>query len=152
MNFCLNGHVLSLGFPDSSVGKRICLQFRGLQFNSWVRKICWRRDRQPTPVFLRFPCGSADKESACNVEDLGSIPVQYTPVYLAWRITWTEEPGRLQSMGLQRVGHDWVTFTFHSWGYQVVGGGGHVLFLYVLISAQQSAHTRDERELSNHCG
>ena len=74
MNFCLNGHVLSLGFPDSSVGKRICLQFRRLQFDSWVRKICWRRDRLPPPVFLRFPCGSAGKESACNVEDLGSIP------------------------------------------------------------------------------
>ena len=26
--------------------------------------------------------------------------------YLAWRIPWTEEPGRLQSMGLQRAGHD----------------------------------------------
>ena len=26
---------------------------------------------------------------------------------LAWRILWTEEPGRLQSMGLHRVGHDW---------------------------------------------
>ena len=25
---------------------------------------------------------------------------------LAWRIPWTKEPGRLQSMGLQRVGHD----------------------------------------------
>ena len=25
---------------------------------------------------------------------------------LAWRILWTEEPGRLQSIGLQRVGHD----------------------------------------------
>ena len=25
---------------------------------------------------------------------------------LAWRIPWTEEPDRLQSMGLQRVGHD----------------------------------------------
>ena len=25
---------------------------------------------------------------------------------LAWRLPWTEEPGRLQSMGLQRVGHD----------------------------------------------
>ena len=25
---------------------------------------------------------------------------------LAWRIPWTEEPGRLQSMGLQKVGHD----------------------------------------------
>ena len=31
---------------------------------------------------------------------------------LAWRIPWTEEPGRLQSMGLLRVGHDRATFTF----------------------------------------
>ena len=30
---------------------------------------------------------------------------------LAWRISWTEEPGRLQSMGSQRVGHDWTTNT-----------------------------------------
>ena len=30
---------------------------------------------------------------------------------LAWRIPWTEEPGGLQSMGLQRVGNDWATFT-----------------------------------------
>ena len=28
---------------------------------------------------------------------------------LAWKIPWTEEPGRLQSMGLHRVGHDWAT-------------------------------------------
>ena len=28
---------------------------------------------------------------------------------LAWKIPWTEEPGSLQSMGTQRVGHDWVT-------------------------------------------
>ena len=44
------------------------------RFNSWVRKIIWRRDRLPTPVFLLFPGGSDDKESACNVGDLGSIP------------------------------------------------------------------------------
>ena len=31
-------------------------------------------DRLPTPVFLGFPCGSAGKESACNVGDPGSIP------------------------------------------------------------------------------
>ena len=31
---------------------------------------------------------------------------------LAWRIPRTEEPGRLQSMGSQRVGHDWETNTF----------------------------------------
>ena len=29
---------------------------------------------------------------------------------LAWRIPWTEEPGGLQSMGSQRVGHDWSDF------------------------------------------
>ena len=31
---------------------------------------------------------------------------------LAWKIPWTEEPGRLQSMGSQRVGHDWATPQF----------------------------------------
>ena len=29
----------------------------------------------------------------------------------SWRIPWTEEPGRLQSVGLQRVGHNWATNT-----------------------------------------
>ena len=28
---------------------------------------------------------------------------------IAWKIPWTEEPGRLQSMGSQRVGHNWAT-------------------------------------------
>ena len=31
---------------------------------------------------------------------------------LAWRIPWTEKPGRLHPMGSQRVGHDWITNTF----------------------------------------
>ena len=38
---------------------------------------------------------------------------------LAWKIPWAEEPGRLQSMGSLRVGHDWTTslslFTFLHW-------------------------------------
>ena len=38
---------------------------------------------------------------------------------LAWKIPWTEEPGRLQSMGSRRLGHDWVIslslFTFMHW-------------------------------------
>ena len=33
---------------------------------------------------------------------------------LAWRIPWMEKPGRLQSMGLQRVGHDLATSLTHS--------------------------------------
>ena len=51
-----------------------CLQSRRLWFNSWVRKIPWRRNRLPTPVFLGFPCGSAGEESTCNAGDLGLIP------------------------------------------------------------------------------
>ena len=50
------------------------MQRRRPQFDSWVRKIHWRRARLPTPVFLGFPCGSAGKESTRNVGDLGSIP------------------------------------------------------------------------------
>ena len=38
---------------------------------------------------------------------------------LAWKIPWTEDPGRLQSMASRRVGHDWATslslFTFMHW-------------------------------------
>ena len=49
------------------------LQHRRPQFDSWDGKICWRRDRLLTPVFLGFPGGSAGKESACNAGDLGSI-------------------------------------------------------------------------------
>ena len=44
------------------------------QFDSWVGKILWRRDRLPTPVFLGFSGDSVNKESACIVGDLGSIP------------------------------------------------------------------------------
>ena len=46
--------------------KRIHLQCKRSWFYSWVRKICWRRDRLPTPVFFSFPCGSAGKEFSCK--------------------------------------------------------------------------------------
>ena len=41
---------------------------------------------------------------------------------LAWEIPWTEEPGRLQSMGSQRTGQDWVTNTF-TFGWRVDSWG-----------------------------
>ena len=53
---------------------------------------------------------SNGKESTCNAGDLGSIPGQEDPLaeemathssILAWKISWTEEPGRQQSMGTQ---------------------------------------------------
>ena len=61
---------------------------------------------------LLAPCGSDGKASAYNVGEPGSIPdrkdllERATATHssiLAWKIPWTEEPGRLQSMGSQRV-------------------------------------------------
>ena len=49
---------------------------------------------------------------------------------LAWRIPWTEEPGGLQSMGWQRVGHNWVTFTHsltHPYANCCLYSFGHIL-------------------------
>jgi len=67
-------------------------------------------------IYLGYLFGGSDsKVSACNAGDPGSIPGlrrssgegNGSPHHtLAWKIPWTEEPGRLQSMGLQRVGHD----------------------------------------------
>ena len=64
---------------------------------------------------LNFPGGLDGKASVYNVGDLGSIPGSGDPLEkemaihsstIAWKIPWTEERGRLQSMGSQRVGHD----------------------------------------------
>ena len=68
-----------------------------------------------------FTIGDSDgKEFACSAGDLGSIPgsgrscgkgMATHSIILARRIPWTEEPGELQSVGLQRVGHYWMTNT-----------------------------------------
>ena len=67
---------------------------------------------------LHHPRGSDGKVSAYNVEDPGSIPGSGrspgegngNPLqYSCPENPWKEEPGRLQSIGSQRVGYDWVT-------------------------------------------
>ena len=68
-------------------------------------------------IYQGFLGSSADKESTCNAGDPGSIPGlgrspgegKGYPHYsvLTWRIPWT-----IQSMGPQKVGHDWETFIF----------------------------------------
>ena len=64
-----------------------------------------------------FPGRSDGKGSACNVNDLGSSLGREDPLenevathssILAWRVQRMEEPGRLQSMGSQRVKHNWA--------------------------------------------
>ena len=69
------------------------------------------KQSQEVHIITGFPGGSDGKESTCNAGDLGwEDPLEegmatHSSV-LAWRIPWTEEPGGLQSMGVQRAGHD----------------------------------------------
>ena len=69
--------------------------------------------------------GSEVKASASIVGDPGSIPgsgrypwegngISHSSI-LAWRIPWTEKPGRLQSTGSQRAGHDSLHFSILAW-------------------------------------
>ena len=69
-------------------------------------------------VYMGFPAGPDDKESTCSMGDPGLIPGGEDPPEkgmaahsrtFAWRISWTEEPGGLQPMGLQRVTDTWCT-------------------------------------------
>ena len=80
-----------MGFPGGREIKKSACQCRRCKcgFCPWVGKIPWRRKWQPCPLFLP-----------------GESP-------------WTEEPGRLQSMGSLRVGHDWAA-TKHSTGREDV--------------------------------
>ena len=69
------------GFPsDSAVNNSPAMQKTK---ETWVRSLDWEDPLEE---------GMATHSSIC-----------------AWRIPWTEEPGGLRSMGLQRVGHDGAT-------------------------------------------
>ena len=73
-----------LGFPGGTSGKELtcqCRRHKRGRLDPWVRKIPWGRALAPHSSIL------------------------------AWRIPRTEEPGRLQSIWLQRVGHDWSNLT-----------------------------------------
>ena len=99
-----------MGFWGSSAGKEsTCSAGDPVQFDSWLEKLPWRRDRLLIPVILGFPCGSEGKEPASNERHLGLIPGlrrfscrrawQPTPVCLPGESPGTEEPGGLHFMG-----------------------------------------------------
>ena len=57
-----------------------------------------------------------------GLEDLLKKKMAAHSRILAWKIPWTEEPGRLQSVGSQRVGHDWATsLSLRTWTLEYVG-------------------------------
>ena len=73
----------------------------------------------PTPVLIRaslvaqmvknLPVMQETWVQSLGWEDLLKEGMATHSSVFAWRIPWTEEPGGLQSMGSQRLGHDWVT-------------------------------------------
>ena len=79
-----------------------------------------RRASQVARVVKNPPASAGDVREVGLIPGLGrslshsSILVATHSNILAWRIPWTEEPGRLQSMGWQRVGHNWSNLAQHS--------------------------------------
>ena len=75
-------------------------------FNIW-------RDRTSlvAQVVKRLPTMWETQVQSLGQEDPLENEMATHSSILAWKIPWTEEPGRLQSMGSQRVGHDWATFS-----------------------------------------
>jgi len=74
----------------------------------------WRRNRRywASLVAQRVKCLTAIWETrlqSLGLEDHLEKEIATHSSILAWRIPWTEDPGRLQSTGLQRVGHNWAT-------------------------------------------
>ena len=131
-----------LGFPCGSA-ERICLQCWRAGFNPWVGKIPWRRERLPTPVFwpeefhgvaksrawlsdfhfhFKFNRASLMAQVVKNLSAMQEKQETWVPSlgrgrsagegngnplqYPCWKVPWTEEPSRLQSMRSKRVGHD----------------------------------------------
>jgi len=82
----------------------LCGSFPSFWVNQFVSVSCW----------ILLSVSICDKLAAESEKAMA--PHSST---LAWKIPWTEEPGRLQSMGSWRVGHDWMTslslFTFLHW-------------------------------------
>ena len=71
--------------------------------NIWAFLVAWMVKNLPAILEVQVWCLGREEPLEKG------IATHSTP--LAWRIPWTEEPGGLQPMGLQRVRHDWATNT-----------------------------------------
>ena len=108
---CLNRRTIHLFSPMPSLlspPKPLKIYQKSLEHCSRLVQQTWVWD--PT-LFLEFAWWLSGKEFACNAGDSDLIPGSEDPLekgmatrssVLAWRISWTEEPGGLQSMGSQK--------------------------------------------------
>ena len=93
---------IAIPFSRGSSRPREQTCITGRFFTVWATR---EAQTEPSSKKDRFGLGSR------VASEKAMAPHSSTP---AWKIPWMEEPGRLQSMGLLRDGHDWATsFTFH---------------------------------------
>ena len=119
---CLLQRIYVFNLHNTSPQLRLCCR------EFWIicrrpaghEKMGWHRWSESVLILGGFPGGTRGKEptpvSAGDIRDASSIlgsgrspgggHGNHSSI-LAWRIPWTEEPGRLQSTGSQRIGHDW---------------------------------------------
>ena len=104
---------------------------------------------------MGFTGGYNGKESVCNAGDPDSIPrsgrylkkgMATHCCIIAWWNPWTEELSRLEYLGSQRVGHDWVTNTHHR------GNRGQIANIHWLIEKEmQKSKMAAWGGLTNNC-
>ena len=75
------------------------------EFSTRFTSVCWAKLSSLLLSFLEL-------ERKNQTRIYWKTGVNSTFSYSSWIIPWTEEPCRLQSVGSQRIGHDWVTNTF----------------------------------------
>ena len=91
----------------------------------WVFQICWHIEcsiwiRMASQVALRvknLPASVGGARDDISIPGSGKSSGRGMATHssiFAWRIPWTDGLGRVESMGLQRIGHDWVINTFTS--------------------------------------
>ena len=87
------------------------------------------KESKKVKIYVSFPGGSVVKNllaqqetwvQSLGWEDLLKKEMATHSSTLAWQIPWTEEPGRLQSMRVQRVGHDLATKQQQKYKYTTV--------------------------------
>ena len=140
-------------FPGKNTGVGCHFPLQGL-FLSQGLSLCllcllnWQVDSLPlgfllTQMIKNLPTVQETQVWFLCWEDLLEKEMATHSNILAWRNPWTEEPDWLQSMGSQRVGHDWMTNTFTTLPISLQGS--HLYILSPALSLWDSSLEISER-------
>ena len=119
-NNILGIHLAFLGFPGSSAGKESACNTGYSRSVPGLGRSPGEGIGYPLQCFWALLVAQMIKNTPAVLknwvwpldwDDLLEKGMATNSNILAWRSPWAEEPGRLQSMGSHRVGHDWATFT-----------------------------------------